>query len=455
VSRPGDSKDIYKELDGDAASGGDPGGDCPSPHRPLTTVLIAMPPTDAGATAALPSPTEYEPSSDYRPGGYHPVEVGDVYNKGQYKVTAKLGWGVYSTVWLCDEYRPGRGSSKLGSLQRTVALKIQKSAVEYRRAAARELAVLSACQRMAESSGSAEATGASRIVQLIGSFNLCGPHGDHTAMVFESLGCSLLSVLQRFGALTPKHTRRVTHQVLDAAAFLHDTARIVHTDIKPENVLVHPKDAAEAATWAAFAKTADAVPSIPIFDVKLVDLGSAFFVDKQVANDIQTREYRCPEAILGVWPFTPAADVWSIGCLVFELLTGELLFDPPSPLPEEAGDDDHVYDQSALRARSGSKDISHVAQIVELLGPLPDRVVRAGRRSDQLLTPSGGPRMPGGPTDGQHSLLERVLLENFVLPSGADPAGACALMRRLLALDPSERISAADALDDPWLALEY
>ena len=53
-------------------------------------------------------------------------------------------------------------------------------------------------------------------------------------------------------------------------------------------------------------------------DVKLVDLGTAFYVGHQQVHDIQTREYRCPEAIVGAWPYAHAADVWSLGCLVFE-----------------------------------------------------------------------------------------------------------------------------------------
>ena len=79
---------------------------------------------------------------------------------------------------------------------------------------------------------------------------------------------------------------------------MHEEVGALHTDIKPENVLLLPKRRG--------AKYRDRV--------KLVDLGTAFYVERQNARDIQTREYRCPEGILGIWPFTPAADVWSVGC---------------------------------------------------------------------------------------------------------------------------------------------
>lgn len=63
--------------------------------------------------------------------------------------------------------------------------------------------------------------------------------------------------------------------------------------------------------------------------VKLIDFGNACWTHKQFVSDIQTRQYRCPEAILGAGYDTPA-DIWSAACVIFEMLTGEYLFDPRS-----------------------------------------------------------------------------------------------------------------------------
>ena len=134
-------------------------------------------------------------------------------------------------------------------------------------------------------------------------------------MVFELLGRTLLHEIQDRGALEVSETKRCAACLLECLAFVHDEVGVLHTDVKPENVLL-------------------AGPA-PVGRVKLVDLGTAFYVGRQGARDIQTREYRCPEGVLGLWPFGPAADVWSVGCLVFELLTGETLFDPQSPRPGE------------------------------------------------------------------------------------------------------------------------
>lgn len=63
--------------------------------------------------------------------------------------------------------------------------------------------------------------------------------------------------------------------------------------------------------------------------VKIADLGNACWEDHHFTNDIQTRQYRSPEVILGS-KWGPSTDVWSVACMSFELLTGDYLFDPQS-----------------------------------------------------------------------------------------------------------------------------
>ena len=83
-------------------------------------------------------------------------------------------------------------------------------------------------------------------------------------------------------------------------------------------------------------------------ECRIVDFGNACWTFKHFTDDIQTRQYRSPEVILGV-PYHTSADMWSIACLIFELATGELLFDP--------------------RRRSRySRDEDHLALMFELMG---------------------------------------------------------------------------------------
>ena len=63
--------------------------------------------------------------------------------------------------------------------------------------------------------------------------------------------------------------------------------------------------------------------------VKIADLGNACWEDHHFTNDIQTRQYRSPEVILGA-KWGPSTDVWSVACMAFELITSDYLFDPQS-----------------------------------------------------------------------------------------------------------------------------
>ena len=68
-------------------------------------------------------------------------------------------------------------------------------------------------------------------------------------------------------------------------------------------------------------------PDYSDIQVKIADLGNACWVDHHFTNDIQTRQYRSPEVILGA-KYDTSADIWSLGTMTFELLTGDYLFDP-------------------------------------------------------------------------------------------------------------------------------
>ena len=99
------------------------------------------------------------------------------------------------------------------------------------------------------------------------------------------------------------------------------TSTLQHDKILPtvENGLLPPLPAMEI------------VPdSLPPIHIKIADMGNATPIHKKFTNDIQTRQYRSPEAILGMYEWDEKVDVFSVACLVFELLTGEYLFNPKS-----------------------------------------------------------------------------------------------------------------------------
>ncbi|ODV82126.1 kinase-like protein [Suhomyces tanzawaensis NRRL Y-17324] len=86
--------------------------------------------------------------------------------------------------------------------------------------------------------------------------------------------------------------------------------------------------------------------------IKIADLGNATFSHSHFTNQIQTRQYRSPEIIMKYKSWGASTDMWSIGCIIFELITGDYLFDP-------------------CNGKFFDKDEDHLAQIIELLGAYP------------------------------------------------------------------------------------
>ena len=159
----------------------------------------------------------------------------------------------------------------------------------------------------------------------------------------------------------------------------------------------------------------------------VVDLGNACWTHKHFSEDIQTRQYRSPEVLLG-HKYDTSADMWSLGCMVFELLTGDLLFDPREGMD---------YD----------RDEDHLAMFQELLGKMPKKIACNGKYSKNFFNRKG---------DLKHikSLkfwpVEDVLVEKYRF-STKDAEEIASFMIPLLEYDTKERATALDCLRHKWL----
>lgn len=118
-----------------------------------------------------------------------------------------------------------------------------------------------------------------------------------------------------------------------------------------------PTDAVLNAKNSSYQSSSSMMSSITddnSISVKIADLGNGTFSHTHFTDQIQTRQYRSPEIILGYKKWGASTDLWSVGCMIFELITGDYLFDPH---------DGKHYD----------RDDDHMAQIVELLGSFPSK----------------------------------------------------------------------------------
>lgn len=149
-----------------------------------------------------------EDPEGYRPGGYHPVHLGDTYENGRYKVLHKLGAGGYSTTWLARD----------GNSERYVALKVVKASET---ASCAELKML---QRLA--ADESEHPGRAHVRSLLDHFTISGPNGEHCCLVSEVAGPTLLSLYDNAGPASARRlkgqiARKIARQVALAVAYLH------------------------------------------------------------------------------------------------------------------------------------------------------------------------------------------------------------------------------------------
>lgn len=221
--------------------------------------------------------------------GYYKITLGErVGDKGRYQVFANLGRGMFSSVVKARDLLEGGG-------EKEVAIKIIRSQETMYKAGIKEISIL---QKLAEM----DPEDKRHVIRLLGHFE----HRKHLCMVFESLNMNLREVIKRFGkdvGLNLRAVRAYAHQMFLSLSLMRK-AEIMHADIKPDNLLVNEN------------KTI----------LKMCDLGSASDLSEmEITPYLVSRFYRAPEIILGL-PYDCALDMWSVGCTLYELYSGKILF---------------------------------------------------------------------------------------------------------------------------------
>ncbi|GFR87538.1 dual specificity protein kinase CLK2, partial [Elysia marginata] len=222
--------------------------------------------------------------------------------QARYEIISTLGEGTFGKVVECKDLH--KGNERL-------ALKIIKNVEKYREAAKLEINVLEKLKEKDQS-------GKYLCVQMRDWFDY---HG-HMCIAFDMLGLSVFDFLKdnNYVPYTLEQVRHISYQLCYAVNFLHEN-QLTHTDLKPENILFVNSD---FDTYYNPKKKREE-RRLKNSDLKLIDFGSATFDHEHHSTIVSTRHYRAPEVILELGWSQPC-DVWSIGCIMFELYTGYTLF---------------------------------------------------------------------------------------------------------------------------------
>ncbi|XP_064109616.1 mitogen-activated protein kinase 14-like [Macrobrachium nipponense] len=188
--------------------------------------------------------------------------------------------------------------------------------------------------------------------------------------------------------LTDDHVQFLIYQVLRGLKYIH-SAGIIHRDLKPSNIAVNED-----------------------CELKILDFGLARPTESEMTGYVATRWYRAPEIMLNWMHYNQTVDIWSVGCIMAELLTGRTLF-------------------------PGADHIDQLTKIMKLVGtPSTDLI-------DKLSSEEARNYIRSLP-----QMRKKDFRQVF---RGANPL-AVDLLEKMLELDSERRVTAAQALAHPYLA---
>lgn len=268
--------------------------------------------------------TGFEPTKDMT------LEPGNII-AGQYLVESELGSAAFSTAYRCVDL-----SSEDNDGHEEVCLKVIKNTKDFFDQSLDEIKIL----ELLRQTGKCDENYILRVKTFF-------YYREHLIIVTELLRQNLFE----FGKFildndeepyfTLPRLAYITRQCLIALRFVHNLG-LVHSDVKPENILLGSYSRAQ---------------------IKLIDFGSSCYLTDRQSSYIQSRSYRAPEVVLGL-PYDGRIDVWSLGCVVAEMYTGEVTFQNDSI-------------------------VSMLSRIEAFRGSFPRHMIAQGRQCGRFFTKSG------------------------------------------------------------------
>ncbi|KAJ4178254.1 U4/U6 small nuclear ribonucleoprotein prp4 [Fusarium falciforme] len=335
--------------------------------------------------------------------GYYKIRIGEVLN-GRYQIQSALGRGMFSGVARAVDI----------TTKQLVAIKMMRNNDALRKGGYTEIAIL-------EKLNDADPENRKHIIKFERQFDYKG----HLCMVFENLSMNLREVLRKFGnnvGINLGATRAYAYQIFVALAHMRKCS-IIHADLKPDNILVNESRNV----------------------LKICDLGTA--IDKSDAATahmditpyLVSRFYRAPEIILGI-PYDYSVDMWSIGCTLYELYTGKILF---------TGDSNNQMLKAIMEIRGrftpklfkrGQLSGVHFDDKGQFISVERDKVLgKTTVRTMAVVKPTRDLRTRLMAASGGMNDAETRDLNHFI-----------DLLEHCLTLNPDKRIKPADALRHPF-----
>eukprot|EP00123_Amoebidium_parasiticum_P004002 comp15299_c0_seq1/m.12125 comp15299_c0_seq1/g.12125 ORF comp15299_c0_seq1/g.12125 comp15299_c0_seq1/m.12125 type:complete len:390 (-) comp15299_c0_seq1:175-1344(-) len=206
-------------------------------------------------------------------------------------------------------------------------------------------------------------------------------------IVTEFMDADLRRVINH-NQLTEQHIQFIIYQIMRGLKYVH-SADIVHRDLKPDNIAVNEN-----------------------CDLKILDFGLARIADPEMTGYVATRYYRAPEIMLSWRKYDNAVDIWSVGCIMAELLTRRVTFE-------------------------GTDHVNQLEKIMQLLGT-------PGEETISKIESEPARQFVRNMRKYQPQDLRRLLPN--ISPQAMD------FLKRVLVFDGRYRITAAQALEHPFLA---